>query len=128
MHSVGMPSAKSSVSETKATSAFNFSGFSATYLAMDSPPTSSSPSTRNFTLMGRVPFGGAQRFDGLHVHVHLAFIVRGAASIDVAVAHGRLEGRAVPFFQRIGRLHVVVAVAQHGGFAGRVHPIRVDQW
>src|ERR1019366_2965080 len=76
---------------------------------------------------GQGAVGGAQRFDGLHVHVHLAFIVRRAASVNVAVAHGRLEGRAVPFFQRIGRLHVVVAVAQHGGVAGRVHPIRIDE-
>jgi len=70
---------------------------------------------------------GAQRLDGFHVHVHLAFIVRRTASVNIAVAHFRLEGRAEPFTQRIGRLHVVVAVAQHGGLAGRVHPICIDQ-
>ena len=39
----------------------------------------------------------------------------------------RLEGRGLPQFQRIGRLHVVVAVAQHGGLARRVQPVGIDQ-
>ena len=55
MHSVGMPSAYMAVSDTRATSARSLPGFSATYFAIDAPPTSSSPSTRNFTFTGRVP-------------------------------------------------------------------------
>ncbi len=38
----------------------------------------------------------AQRFDGLHVAVHLASLVGRAASVDIAVAHGRLKRRAFP--------------------------------
>ena len=49
---------------------------------------------------------------------HLPFVVGRAAGVDVAVADGRLERRADPFVQRIGRLHVVVAVDQHDRLAG----------
>ena len=68
-----------------------------------------------------------QRFDGLDVAVHLALVVGRAARVDVAVANRRLEGRRDPFIQGIGRLHIVVPVAQNGRFPGRVQPIGVDQ-
>ena len=54
-HNVGRSGAYISVSETRAKSAFNFSGFSRTYFAIDSPPTSSSPSTSRRILMGSLP-------------------------------------------------------------------------
>ena len=38
-----------------------------------------------------------------------------AARIEAAVADGRLERRCDPFFERIGRLHIVVAVDQDRG-------------
>ena len=69
----------------------------------------------------------AQRFDGLDVHVHLALVVGRAAGVDVAVAQGGLKRRRVPYFQRIGRLNVVMPVAQHGGLAGSVQPVGVNQ-
>ena len=37
------------------------------------------------------------------------------------------KGRRLPKFKRIGRLHVVVAVAQNGRFAGRVQPVGIHQ-
>ena len=43
---------------------------------------------------------------------HLAFVVGGPPGVEVAVAAAWLEGGGDPFFQRIGRLHVVVAVDQ----------------
>ncbi len=49
-------------------------------------------------------------FDALDVREHLAFVVGRAAGVDVAVADGRLERRADPLVERLGRLHVVVAV------------------
>ena len=70
---------------------------------------------------------GAQRFGGLDVHVHLPFVVGRAAGVDVAVVNGGLEGRRMPKLQRIGRLDVVVAVAKHGGLAGGVQPIAIDE-
>ena len=91
------------------------------------PPTSSSPSIRNFTFTGSVPFTANSASMALMWHVHLALVVGRAARVDVAVAHGRLEGRRDPFIQRIGRLHVVMPVAQHGRLAGRVQPVGVDQ-
>ena len=57
----------------------------------------------------------------------LALVVDGAAGVEVAVALGRLEGRRKPFVERIGRLHVVVAVEKHGGLTGGVQPVGVDQ-
>ena len=53
-------------------------------------------------------------------------VVRHAAGIEAPVADRRREGRADPFLQRIGRLHVVVAVDQHGRLAGCAEPLRED--
>ena len=47
-----------------------------------------------------------------HVGDQLPLVVAGAAAVEAAVAHGGLERRAGPRLQRIGRLHVVVPVAQ----------------
>ena len=57
----------------------------------------------------------------------LAFVVTGAAAVDVAVALRRLERRREPFIERIDGLHIVVAVEQGGWFAGGVQPIGVNQ-
>ena len=51
-----------------------------------------------------------ERFD---VEIELAFVVDRTAREDLAVAHRRLEGRAVPQLERLGGLHVVVAVDEH---------------
>ena len=66
------------------------------------------------------------RLDRLDVHEHLALVVGGAARVDLAVAHGRLERRAGPQLDRIDRLHVVVAVEEDRRLAGRVQPVAVD--
>ena len=65
------------------------------------------------------------RLDGLDVHEHLALVVGGAARVDLAVAHRRLERRGGPQVQRVHRLHVVVAVEEDGRLAGRVEPVAV---
>ena len=59
--------------------------------------------------------GGQQRLQRLDMHVHLALVVDRAARVEIAVALGGLEGRRVPFVERIGRLHIVVAVARTVG-------------
>ena len=56
--------------------------------------------------------GGQQVADGRDLEVDLALVVGGAAGVQAAVAHGRLERWGGPLLQRVGRLHVVVAV--HG--------------
>ena len=62
----------------------------------------------------------------LQVGEHLALVVGGAAGVEVAVANRRLERRREPGLQRLGRLHVVVAVDQQGRFARRTEPFGVD--
>ena len=56
--------------------------------------------------------GGQQVADGRDLEVDLALVVGGAAGVQAAVANGRLERWGRPLLQRVGRLHVVVAV--HG--------------
>ena len=68
-----------------------------------------------------------QRFDGFDFHPELAFVVDRAAGVEIVVALGGLEGRRNPFVERIGRLHIVVRVAQHSRLAGSVQPVGVDQ-
>ena len=60
-----------------------------------------------------------QRLHRLDVQVHLTLVVHGAAGEQVAVAHLRLERRALPLLQRLRGLHVVVAVDEQRGRALR---------
>ena len=53
------------------------------------------------------------RLERLDVQEELAFVVDRAAREDLSVAHRRLERRAVPELERLGGLHVVVAVDEH---------------
>ena len=72
--------------------------------------------------------GGLQQaLDGFDLDVDLALVVAGAARVDVVAAHFGLERRRLPLVQRIGRLHVVVAVEQERRLARRAQPFRVDQ-
>ena len=61
------------------------------------------------------------------VHEELALVVAGAAGVDDVVLVARLERRPHPLVERIGRLHVVVAVDEHrrGTLAG-AQPVRGD--
>jgi hypothetical protein len=68
-----------------------------------------------------------ERFEGLELHPELAFVVDGAASVDIAVALGRLEWRADPLVERVGRLDIVMCVAESRGLAGGVKPVGVNQ-
>ena len=52
---VGSSGANISVSQTTAASACSRGGLVLTYASMCSPPVSSSPSSRNFTLTGSLP-------------------------------------------------------------------------
>ena len=68
-------------------------------------------------LLGEVERRAQQR-------VEVALVVGHAAPVDAAVAHGRLERRARPQLGGAGRLHVEVAVGDHGR---RPVPRRGDQ-
>ena len=62
------------------------------------------------------------RFDRGEVHQALALVVDRAAPVDLAVAHRRFERRRRPELERIGRLHVVMAVDQDRRRARRAEP------
>src|SRR5262249_30879421 len=66
--------------------------------------------------------------NAFHVRQHLTFVVRRAAGIDISIAHGRFERRADPFVERLGRLNIVVTVAQDDGFAWNRWRFRVYEW
>ena len=115
------------VSETTSASALRRSRFCFTKSHRLTLPTSSSPSIITFTLMGSLPAVLQQRFERLDVDVHLAFVVGGAAAEEIAVADGGLESGSGPKIERLGGLHVIVAVEKDGGLAGRVQRFAVDQ-
>src|SRR6185295_13962674 len=56
---------------------------------------------------------------------HRSLVVRDAARIEAAVADLRLERRALPPLEWIGRLHVVVPVDQKGRSVRRAEPLAV---
>ena len=56
----------------------------------------------------------------------LSFIVGRPSAIDVLAAHGGLEWRRVPGLHRIGRLHVIVTVDEHGRTSASMPPIGVN--
>jgi hypothetical protein len=57
----------------------------------------------------------------------LALVVDGSAGIKIAVALGGFEGRRFPLVEGIGRLDVVVSIAEAGWFAFSVKPVGVDE-
>ena len=81
-------------------------------------PISSSPSARTIDVDRQLAPGREVRLQGLDVQEELALVVGRAAGVDAPVAHGGLEGRRGPEVERLGGLHVVVAVDQHGRRAG----------
>src|SRR5882672_3328114 len=59
--------------------------------------------------------------------MNLALVVGGAATEEIAIADGGFEGRSGPEIERLGGLHVVVAVEKDRGFAGSFERFRVDE-
>src|SRR5882762_3205777 len=59
--------------------------------------------------------------------MNLAFVVGGAAAEEIAVAHGGFEGRSGPEIERLGGLHVVVAIEKNRGFAGSFERFRINK-
>ena len=52
------------------------------------------------------------RFDRGQMHQRLALVVHRTAAVDLSIADRRFERRRAPQFDRVDRLHVVVAVDQ----------------
>src|SRR5438045_6427897 len=68
-----------------------------------------------------------QRLQCFEVNVYLAFIVSGAAGINIAIANGGLERRSGPKVKRLGRLNIVVAVKKDRGFARSIERLSVHE-
>ena len=95
--------------------------------SIGSEPTSSSPSKKKRRLTGSRPAVAHPGLGGLEVHEELALVVAGAARVDPLVLVARLERRADPLLERVGRLDVVVAVDEdRGGVVAGVQPLRGD--
>ena len=65
---------------------------------------------------GQLPAGLQVGFAGTDEGVQLAFIIVGAAGVDIAVLDERLERVGKPGFQGFGGNDIVMAVEQQGGF------------
>jgi hypothetical protein len=76
---------------------------------------------------GQLAPGRQQALDGQELGQVLALVVGRAAAVQAAVADLGLERRAGPGVQGVGRLHVVVAVHEHGGGAWRAGAVAEDQ-
>src|SRR5215831_12662725 len=70
-HNVGKSGAKSSVSQTRAKSAFSLAFSLRIYAAMDSPPTSSSPSKITLPLNVKVIFEGEEEVGGESIAAYM---------------------------------------------------------
>lgn len=73
-------------------------------------------------------FGGIERgrfrkpSPALYAYVNLLFVVGRAARKNIFTANLQLERGKFPFFERIGRLHVVMTVREDYRFPRRIHP------
>src|SRR5260370_14952615 len=64
---------------------------------------------------------------GFQVDVNLALVVGGTATEEITVANCGFESGRGPEIERLGRLHVVMAVKKDGGLTGSFQGFRVDQ-
>src|SRR6266567_4034659 len=68
-----------------------------------------------------------ERFERFEMDVDLAFIIGSTASKEVTVADGRFEGRRGPKIERLGGLHVIVAIKEDGGLARSFQGFGIDE-
>ncbi len=61
------------------------------------------------------------------MNVDLPLVVGGAAGVQIAAANGGFKCRRGPEVQRLGRLHIVMAVEEDGRFAGRAQRFAIDE-
>ena len=68
-----------------------------------------------------------ERFKCLDMNVDLAFVVGGAATKKIAVAHGGFEGRRSPELERFGRLHIIMSVEKDRRLPRRLQRFGIDE-
>ena len=76
---------------------------------------------------GQAARGLQEALDSLDRDVDLPLVVGRSAGEDIFTANIGLEGRRLPLLERIGRLHVIVAVEQQRGLSRGSQPLRIDQ-
>ena len=55
-------------------------------------------------------------FQGFHMHVKLSLVVCAAPGVYLPLFEGGFERATFPEFQRVGRLHIIMAVDEYGRF------------
>ena len=76
---------------------------------------------------GQAAAAGSKRLNGLDVGIELTLVIGRSTGEEAAVPYGGLKGRRHPLIEGIRWLHVVVAVAEDGWFAGGFEALGVDQ-
>ena len=74
----------------------------------------------------QAPGRGEERLGDDDRNEHRTLVVGDTTAVEPPVAQRRGPRRAGPFLERIGWLHVVVAVDQHGAMARCAQPLAVD--
>ncbi len=80
-----------------------------------------------FDVDGQTAVTLEQRLHCFDMGKNLPLIIRCAACVEVIIADGWLKGGAEPKVKWFGRLHIVMAVNEHGGRARCVQPIGINQ-
>src|SRR6266702_6861109 len=70
---------------------------------------------QDFDVAGQAAAARQQGLDGQELRKVLAFVVAHTPGVKPSVAHSRLEGWRNPFFQWLGRLHIVVTIQEDSG-------------
>ena len=69
-----------------------------------------------------------KRLNGRDIRPKLAFIVRCAARVNIAVPNSGRKRRRHPQIKRFRRLHVIMSVNQHRRCGGAFQPFGIDDW
>src|SRR6266849_263748 len=67
---------------------------------------------QEFDIAGQAAAASQQGLDGQQLRKVLALVVAHTPGVKSSVAHSRLEGWCNPFFQWLGRLHIIVAIQE----------------
>ena len=77
--------------------------------------------------MGNFPWSFVERFESFQMDVNLAFVVGGAAAVEIAVARFGKKWWRGPEIERIRGLNIIVSVEKNRGLAGSFEGFRVNQ-
>src|SRR5438270_3515769 len=70
---------------------------------------------QEFDVAGQPAAACQQGLNGQELRKVLAFVVAYTSGVKSSIAHSRLEGWRNPFFQRLGRLYIIVTIQEDSG-------------